>query len=77
MVAWFILKLSKLVGANIRESRMKLGFSQEKLSELADLHPTFIGKLERGEVNVSIWSLEKIASALKTKPYRLLMDEEE
>jgi transcriptional regulator with XRE-family HTH domain len=48
--------------------------SQEKLAELSDLHPTYIGRLERGTVNVSLWTLEAIARALKVKPVRLLED---
>ena len=37
--------------------------SQEKLAEIADVHPTYIGKIERGEMNPSVVFLEKIAKA--------------
>ena len=42
-----------------------MGWSQEKLAEKADLHPVYIGSVERGEENVSIDSLARIAKALK------------
>ena len=51
------------VGKRIRELRKNLGWSQEKLGEKADLHPTYIGGIERGERNVSLDNLVKIAAA--------------
>jgi len=53
------------VGENIRVQRKRIGFSQEKLAEKADLHPVYIGNVERGEENISIDSLARIAKALK------------
>jgi transcriptional regulator with XRE-family HTH domain len=47
----------------LRELRKIHDFSQEKLAEKADLHPTFIGKIERAEINPSLVTLEKIANA--------------
>jgi transcriptional regulator with XRE-family HTH domain len=71
-ILFVFLSISKLVGRNIRKYRLESKISQEKLAELSDLHPTFIGRLERGTVNVSLWSLEAIAKALKVKPSVLL-----
>ncbi|MDD6212576.1 MAG: helix-turn-helix transcriptional regulator [Clostridiales bacterium] len=56
--------IQKIVGQRIRSCRKKKGFTQEKLAEKSDLHPTYIGMIERGEKNLSITSLEKILSAL-------------
>ena len=56
--------LSKQIGQRIRNYRTALGFSQEKLAELAGCHPTYIGQIERGEKNATLESIEKIASAL-------------
>lgn len=39
--------------------------SQEELAEKADLHPVYIGRIERGEENVSVDSLVRIAKAVK------------
>jgi transcriptional regulator with XRE-family HTH domain len=54
----------KLVGERIRSMREQRKWSQMKLGELADLHYTYIGRIERGENNVTIKSLEKVAAAL-------------
>ena len=56
--------LALIVGTRIRLARKKAGFSQEKLAELADVHPTYIGQLERGEKNATLESIHKITSAL-------------
>jgi transcriptional regulator with XRE-family HTH domain len=55
-----------LIGERVRELREACGIaSQEKLGELAsDLHRTFIGRVERGETNISIENLEAITKAL-------------
>ncbi len=52
------------VGDRLRRRRIDLGYTQEHLAELADVHPTYIGQVERGEKNVTIESLEKICCAL-------------
>ncbi len=64
--------LAKIVGQRIRNYRTKLGFSQEKLAELAGCHPTYIGQLERGEKNATLESIEKIASSLNVSLSKLL-----
>ena len=56
--------IAKVIGQRIRNYRTAAGLSQEKLAELSDCHPTYIGQLERGEKNATIGSIEKIASAL-------------
>ncbi len=57
--------ISIIVGERLRRRRIDMGYTQEKLAELADLHPTYIGQVERGEKNITIESLEKICIALK------------
>lgn len=61
-----------LIGKNIRKIRKEKKISQEELSFRANLYLSYIGKLERGEVNVSIETLEKIASALETDIDKIL-----
>lgn len=61
-----------VLGKTIREMRVNLGLSQERLAELAGLHWTYIGGIERGERNVSLMNIVKIAKALKTTPSVLL-----
>lgn len=60
-------KYRKVLGENIRMHRRALKWSQEKLAEQSDLHHNYIGDIERGEENVSVDTLMRIASALKIK----------
>jgi len=60
------------LGRNIRETRIKEGYSQEELASRCGLHRTYISDVERGERNVSVENIEKIAKALKTEPNELL-----
>ena len=59
--------LRRDLGVRIRDLRKSGGLTQEDLGEKAGLSCKFIGELERGEVNVSLDSLEKIAEALGVK----------
>ena len=52
------------IGERLRRKRLDVGYTQEHLAELADMHPTYIGQVERGEKNITIESLEKICIAL-------------
>jgi transcriptional regulator with XRE-family HTH domain len=60
------------IGKNLRTFRKRIGISQEQLAELAELHRTYIGAVERGEKNISAKNIEKIASVLGIEPHRLL-----
>lgn len=51
-------------GHKIRELRLKKGLSQEKLAEIAGVHRTYIGMVERAEKNITLLNIEKIANAL-------------
>lgn len=62
----------KQFGDRVRELRKAQGLSQEELAEKADLHFTYIGGVERGERNLSLKSIERIASALKIDIIELL-----
>lgn len=52
-------------GQKLRAVRKDKGISQERLAELAGLHRTYVSSVERGERNVSIETIEKLANALK------------
>ena len=64
----------KILGNTIRGYREQLAMSQEALAEKADLHPVYIGKIERGEQWISLHALLRIAKALKVR-VRDLVDE--
>jgi len=57
---------------NLRKIRQLRDFSQEKLAEESGLHRTYVGSVERGERNVSIDNMERLANALKVKLKDLL-----
>ena len=60
------------LGAAVRKRRLALRLSQEGLAEKAALHWTYIGGIERGERNVSLLNIVKIARALGMTPSQLL-----
>ena len=57
-------ELLKILGGKIRTIRRSKDISQEKLAELAGLHPTYISNIEQGKVNAPIYSYHMIAEAL-------------
>ncbi len=59
-------------GARLKKIRREQNLSQEKLAEVCNLHRTYIGSAERGERNISILNLHKIANALGVEPGLLI-----
>ncbi|MBI4308813.1 MAG: helix-turn-helix transcriptional regulator [Candidatus Omnitrophica bacterium] len=64
-------KLTKTFGQKLRLLRKTRKFSQEKLAEKANLHPTYIGVIERGEQSATLDTIEKLAGALNVKEKEL------
>lgn len=65
-----------LFAKNIRKARIERKLSQEAFADLCGLHRTYIGSVERGERNVSIDNIERIALSLGVSPAFLLRDSE-
>ena len=63
-----------VLGLRIRTIRTNLGLSQEDLGELSGLHRTYIGGIERGERNVSLENIVRIAKTLGVTPSDLLKE---
>jgi transcriptional regulator with XRE-family HTH domain len=64
--------LTRAFGLRVRAARTSLGLSQERLGHGAGLHPTYISSVERGERNVSLVNIVRIASALELDPGELV-----
>lgn len=60
------------VAENLRLARKRLGWSQEYCAEQCGLHRTYIGAVERGERNITLGTLDRIADAVGTKAIDLL-----
>jgi len=58
-------------GNAVRRWRHKLGVSQEEFADICGMDRTYVGGIERGERNVSLINIEKIANALRTSIPRL------
>ena len=63
-----------VLGAAIRQKRKASRFTQEVLAEKSDLHPNYVGRVERGEEHVSLISLQRVAKALGVRISELLKD---
>lgn len=62
----------KAFGLKIRMRRFEIELTQEELAELADLHPTYVGSVERGERNIALENIVALAKALKCSPKDLM-----
>ena len=63
-----------LFAANMRRIRLEKQMTQEGVAEAAGLHPNYISSVERGERNISIWNIARIAEALGVSMPELLAD---
>ncbi len=54
----------KTIGLNFRVERTKKYLSQERFAELAKVHPNYIGKVERGEQNLTVKKIVELTNAL-------------
>ncbi|MDV5825525.1 MULTISPECIES: helix-turn-helix domain-containing protein [Sphingomonadales] len=66
--------LRAIVAANIRRYRKSLGVSQQDFAYDIEMDRTYFGGIERGERNVAIDNIERIAKGLKISPHLLLLD---
>jgi len=67
-----LAEINKTVGKRIRLLREKKNLTQEDLAFEAGVHRAYIGQIERGEKNLGLVNLQKIAKALKISPSKLL-----
>lgn len=65
-------ELQRTLGENLRRIRIARGVSQEAFAEQLGVHRTYFGALERGERNLSLQSIERLAEQLGVEPLMLL-----
>lgn len=65
-------ELQRIAGANIRAYRLERKVSQEALADVLGVHRTYMGGVERGERNLTLRSLERLAERMGVDPVTLL-----
>lgn len=70
-----MVDVKKKFGENLRVVRKAKGFSQEQLAYTAGLDRSYVGKMERGQVNVTIEKIYVLARTLSCSPKELVPDE--
>jgi len=69
--------LQRAVGRRLLEYRKSAGLTQEALAEILGVHRTYLGGIERGERNLTLKSVERIAARIGQEPLALLQRAEE
>jgi len=65
-------ELQKAFGQRVRQLRLRKGYSQESFADHCGVHRTFMGTIERGETNLSLQNLGRIAAGLEITLSKLL-----
>lgn len=68
--------LREKLGRAVRRLRSGAGYSQERFADACGVHRTYIGSVERGETNISLDNIERIARTLRLTPSRLFAEAE-
>ena len=66
--------LQRTLGRNLRAYRQARGLSQEAFADLLGVHRTYMGGVERGERNLTLRSVERLAERIGVEPLNLLRD---
>lgn len=69
--------LREKLGRVVRQLRTEAGYSQESFADACAVHRTYIGAVERGETNISLDNIERIARTLKVPVSRLFLEAEQ
>lgn len=66
--------LQRILGLNLQAIRRDRGLSQEAFADVLEFHRTYVGGLERGDRNLTLKALERIADKQRSKPLDLLKE---
>jgi transcriptional regulator with XRE-family HTH domain len=66
--------IQQRLGLAVRRLRLSQGYSQEKFAATANLNRSYMGQLERGEVNISLANLERLANGLGLTIGQLMLE---
>lgn len=69
-------ELQRVVGRNLRAYRVARGLSQEQFADVLGVHRTYMGGVERGERNLTLRTVERLAEHIGLDPLGLLTDPE-
>ncbi len=69
--------LQRTIGENLRAYRLARGLIQEAFAEILGVHRTYMGSVERGERNLTLRSVERIAARIEEDPLSLLQAQSE
>ncbi len=69
------MDLEKVLAENVRNYRKLRGLTQQQLAEQSGIHKQFWAGIERGERNITLSSLRRVAVALSVEPFLLIMPE--
>lgn len=69
-------ELQRVVGRNLRAYRVARGLSQEQFADVLGVHRTYMGGVERGERNLTLRSVERLAERMGVDAASLLADPE-
>lgn len=69
-------ELQRTLGRNLRRLRTERGWSQERFADELNVHRTYMGGVERGERNLTLRSVERLALTLGVDPVSLLTEEQ-
>lgn len=69
--------ISEIFGNNIKKHRKLLGFTQAKVAEMIDVSDSYIGMIERGEVNVTFETIMLLSESLNVPAYELFLPSNE
>jgi len=67
----------KHIGQVVKKKRIEMGLTQEELAEKTDLHPSYIGQIERGVKKISLLTLNKLSEGLNLNLYQFFKQNDE